>query len=396
MRIALITDTFPPLKTSGAVQLKDLSIEFYRQGHEVTIFVASPDLDKGWHIEMNECVQIVRLKSPKIKDINYIRRTFGELMMPFVMEFNLSRTPISNETWDGVVWYSPSIFLAPFANKIKLSSSCKAYLIIRDIFPEWAVDMGLMRKGLTYKFFKAIANYQYSVADFIGIQTAGNADYFVNSKSTPKYKLEVLKNWIADEPDIGCCINISSSILRGRKIFIYAGNMGVAQGLDVILNLVERLKERGDLGFVFVGRGGEMKRLRKIALDRELSNIIFYGEIDPSEIRGLYAQCHIGLVALDPRHKTHNIPGKFLSYMQAGLPVLANINKGNDLVKIIDDERVGKAVIDNSVDSLELKALELLSNIQTDFGLSQRCRSFAKRFFSPEVAVKQIIRALES
>jgi len=63
--------------------------------------------------------------------------------------------------------------------------------------------------------------------------------------------------------------------------------------------------------------------------------VLFYDEIDPDEIPGLYAQCHVGIVALDPRHKTHNIPGKFLSYMQSGLPVLASINPGNDLVELI-------------------------------------------------------------
>jgi hypothetical protein len=54
--------------------------------------------------------------------------------------------------------------------------------------------------------------------------------------------------------------------------------------------------------------------------------VVFHDEIHPDEIPGLYAQCHVGMVALDPRHKTHNIPGKFLTYMQSGLPVLANIN----------------------------------------------------------------------
>ncbi|WP_211160137.1 hypothetical protein [Aromatoleum aromaticum] len=56
----------------------------------------------------------------------------------------------------------------------------------------------------------------------------------------------------------------------------------------------------------------------------------------------MYAQCHVGVVALDRRHKTHNIPGKFLTYMQSGLPVLANINPGNDLVDLIDSEQVGR------------------------------------------------------
>ena len=394
MRIALIADTYTPLKTSGAVQVRDLSIEFVNQGHEVTVFIASPEINEDWLIELNKGVRIVRLKSPKTKDINYFRRTVGELMMPYLMAFNLSKTPLACEQWDGVVWYSPSIFLAPLAKKLKRLSNCRSYLIIRDICPAWAVDLGLMGKGLPYKFFKAIANYQYSVADGIGVQTIGNVEYFRNTTSLRKFKVEVLHNWLAQEPISNCSINISNSKLAGRKIFIYAGNRGIAQGMDIMLNLAERFKCKSDVGFLFVGRGSDIERLRKAVLDRELNNIIFNDEVDPIEIPGLYSQCHIGLVALDPRHKTHNIPGKFLSYMRAGLPVLANINQGNDLVKLILDEGVGKVVVDNSLDSLETMALELLSKVQSNDEMNQRCRLLAWKLYSPKVAVKQILQAL--
>jgi len=103
-----------------------------------------------------------------------------------------------------------------------------------------------------------------------------------------------------------------------------------------------RLKDRGDIGFLFVGRGSELPRLRVIARDRLLENVLFYDEVDSGEVPGLLAQCHIGLVALDLRHKTHNIPGKFLTYVQAGLPVLARINANNDLVGLIETEGVGR------------------------------------------------------
>ena len=396
MHIAIVSDTYIPLRTSGAIQLRDLSIEFIRQGHEVTIFVASPDIDDDWRIEKIRGVRVVRLKSPKAKDVNYVMRTIAEFLMPFYMAINLRKTPLFKEKWDGVVWYSPSIFLAPFAKKLINSSKCRGYLIIRDIFPEWAFDMGLMGKGLPYKFFKAIANYQYSVADVIGVQTAGNLEYFKVPTLSRNFRVEVLQNWLAVEPNIGCSINISTSKLSGRKIFVYAGNMGVAQGMDIILSLAKRLKERSDLGFIFVGRGKEAQRLCNTALELDLNNVIFFDEVDPNEIPGLYSQCHIGLVALDPRHKTHNIPGKFLSYMQAGLPVLASINQGNDLVKLISDERVGRVVTDYLVDSLEQGALSLLSQIETDVKLSEKCRLLGLKLYSTEVAASQVIRGLKS
>jgi hypothetical protein len=110
----------------------------------------------------------------------------------------------------------------------------------------------------------------------------------------------------------------------------------------------------------------------------------------PDEIAGLYAQCHVGIVALDPRHKTHNIPGKFLSYMQSGLPVLASINPGNDLVGLIDGERVGRVCTDHSVETLEVLAKELLQDLATDPGMAARCKALSARLFSPEAVVKQM------
>ena len=174
MRLALIADTFPPYRTSGAVQLRDLSREFARQGHELTVMLPNSEQNCPWIMEEMDGVKVLRLKAPKIKDVGYVRRTFGELLMPFAMLRQLRKSPLAFERWDGVIWYAPSIFHGPLAKTLKDRSKCAGYLIIRDIFPEWAVDMGLMGRGLPYRFFDAIARYQYSVADIIGVQTPGN------------------------------------------------------------------------------------------------------------------------------------------------------------------------------------------------------------------------------
>jgi glycosyltransferase involved in cell wall biosynthesis len=409
MRIALIADTFPPLRTSGAVQLRDLSREFVRQGHTLTVMLPTAGLSTPWLLEDFDGVQVLRLRAPKTKDINYVSRTLNEFLMPFAMLRNLRQSPLARERWDGVVWYAPSIFHGPLANALKKASGCKGYLIIRDIFPEWAADMGLIGRGLPYKFFKAVANYQYSVADVIGIQTQGNQAYFADK---PNSRIEVLQNWLADAPNVGCSIEVGGSVrhceeelrgnpggLAGRTIFVYAGNMGVAQGMGVLVDLAERLHSRADIGFLFVGRGSDAHRLRQDAEKRGLDNVAFHDEIDPTEIPGLYAQCHIGIVALDPRHKTHNIPGKFLSYMQAGLPVLASINPGNDLEAMILRAGVGRVCTTQSVDTLQRLALDLVNEVTTPSlpgfaALAERCKALSAKLFAPKAAVRQIVAAL--
>jgi glycosyltransferase involved in cell wall biosynthesis len=395
MRLAIVSDVYPPLRSSGAVQLRDLSRELVRQGHHVTMFVACPDLDASWRLEDYHGVRVLRVKSPRTKDVGFIRRAVAESAMPFVMLRNFRKSPVVKEQWDGVIWYSPTIFLGPIVSFLRGRSRCPTYLIIRDIFPEWAVDMGLMGRGPPYWYFRAVARYQYSIADIIGIQTPGNAVYFREWARVSGRRLEVLHNWLAPAPVRGCSISIADTALAGRKIIVYAGNMGVAQGLDVMISLAERMQGRHDIGFLFVGRGSETDRLRERAADLALRNVLFFGEIDPDEIPALYAQCHVGLVSLDLRHRTHNIPGKFLTYMQAGLPVLALVNPGNDIVELIRAERVGRACTEASVDVLLEQVNGLFSDLEWDDGLSERCRALSWRLFSVESAARQVVCALE-
>jgi glycosyltransferase involved in cell wall biosynthesis len=171
--------------------------------------------------------------------------------------------------------------------------------------------------------------------------------------------------------------------------------MGVAQGMGILLDLAEQLLLRTDVGFLFVGRGSNVKKLAADTQARGLLNVLFQDEIHPDEIPGLYAQCQVGLVALDPRHKSHNIPGKFLTCMQSGLPVLASINMGNDLTGIIRHENVGRVSEDGSPDTVAQLALELIDSLGNDGGYKERCRALYSRLFGPETAVKQIVAALE-
>jgi len=396
MRIALIADTFPPLRTSGAVQLRDLSREFSRQGHSLTVLLPASDQQEPWLLEELDGAQVMRLRAPRIKDIGYVRRTLGELAMPFAMLRQLRKSPLANERWDGVVWYAPSIFHGPLASALKKSSRCKGYLIVRDIFPEWAVDMGLMGRGLPYRFFDAVARYQYSVADVIGVQTPGNKGYFDRWHGRSGRMLEVLQNWLEKPAQVRCSIRVQETSLAGRMVLVYAGNMGVAQGMDILLDLAEKLRSRSDVGFLFVGRGSDAARLKASAQERQLDNVVFRDEIHPDEIPDLYAQCSAGIVALDPRHKSHNIPGKFLTYMQSGLPVLANVNTGNDLAQMIRNDRVGQVCESHQLDELLHLTEKLLAQIAADDGLPDRCRHLFEREFAVERTVQQIVAALSA
>jgi glycosyltransferase involved in cell wall biosynthesis len=388
--IALISTDYPPLRTSAAVQLRDLARQLAALGHRPVVIVPSPVLDQPWTVERLDGIEVLRVAAPATRAASNVRRALAEMWLPFAMYRNIRKSPFRRAKWDLLTWYSPPIFFGPLIWKLRRNSGARTYLILRDIFPEWAVDLGLIRKGPVYLLFKAIAALQYAVSGVIGVQTPSNLAWLSNWASSNR-RIEVLHNWLAVTPDVGCGIAVANTALAGRKIFVYIGNMGVAQGMDIFIELIQSLRHREDIGFLFVGRGSEFAKLEAEKASRKLTNLLFFGEIDPSEIPGLLGQCHVGLVALHPDHKTHNIPGKFVSYVQYGLPVLARVNGGTDLERLIDDEGVGKAYVGNSVAELKSLAEELADNDVLRHSMSERGKVLGRSMFSPETAARQIV-----
>jgi glycosyltransferase involved in cell wall biosynthesis len=169
--------------------------------------------------------------------------------------------------------------------------------------------------------------------------------------------------------------------------------MGIAQGMDIFVEIANLLQTESSIGFIFVGRGSEVEILKSRIKDSNCQNLLFYDEINVSEIPGLLSQCNIGLVALDPRHKTHNIPGKFLTYLAAGLPILARVNADTDLKVLIDAEQVGRVYVGDSVFELAELAKNLIEDSAGQRNMALRGIALADRMFSTKSAVKQIIES---
>lgn len=390
MRIALITAIYPPLKTSGAVLVRDLAEQLASEGHEVVVLFPDPSIRQPMQIDDHGPIKIFRIRIGEIRDTNYILRLANEMMMPFVMTRRLSKSAMPVATFDAIICHAPSIFFAPLIKYLKVVSGSKCYLILRDIFPQWALDLGVIKPGLAFRFLDWVANSQYAVADMIGVQSESNLPFIRGLKTASNKPVEVLYNWISPAPDTGCSLLVQGTSLAGRKIFVYAGNMGVAQGMGALIDLVLDHRDRTDIGFLFVGRGSEFGNICDIKQRNSLTNLEIFDEIASEDIPGLFAQCHFGLVALDKRHKTHNIPGKVMSYLQGGLPIMAILNQGNDLASLLERYQTGVACFDDSTSATRKALDQLIKMASSDQDIAQRCKNMARAVFSPEVAAAQI------
>mgnify|MGYP000386093631 CR=1 FL=1 len=159
--IVLVADAYPPSRTSAALQLKDLALEFLRQGITPTVITSDSGVLGSSELTELDGIHVLRLKTPEHKNIGRVRRAIAELLMPFFMIRNLKKSALKNTKWDAVIWYSPTIFLGPFVYYLKKQNACPSYLILRDIFPAWALDLGLIRKGPVYYFFRMFEIFQY-------------------------------------------------------------------------------------------------------------------------------------------------------------------------------------------------------------------------------------------
>ena len=396
-KIAIVVDAFYPTKTSAAIQIYDLSIALKKLGIKITVFVPNSEISKNIYIDNIKNIEVVNMKTPKIKKISFIRRAINEIYMPFAMIRLYKFYYTKKNTFDGVIWYSPSIFISIFAGYLSRKSNCKTYLILRDIFPKWSVDMGIINKwGLPNLMFKLFENNQYKIANNIGIQSEGDFDYFNAYKKHISKKVHVLNNWLSAPQTVDCDIRLSETKLQNRKIFIYSGNIGLAQNIPLFLKSVKELEYRTDIGFVIIGDGSEYDYVKSYISNNRLSNIILFPSIPHEHLPSLYTQCHFGLILLDLDLKTHNIPGKLLSYLHAGLSIFASVNKGNDLEKIFDEYRLGIYSSSNDRNVVASEMIKLASHPYDKELNFKKNSALLDEKFSPDMTANKILKSLFS
>jgi hypothetical protein len=174
MHFLIVADAFLPMRTSAAVMLADLAKEFVGQSHQVSMIIPAQDQSKAVSIKMHQGIKVYSVRAFKTKDISYIQRTLAELINPFVIWNRLrSYAEFQECQADAIIWYSPSIFWGPLIKRLKAFFKCKSYLILRDIFPDWALDLGLLKRDLVYFLFKKVAMIGNDMALDSGVGTCG-------------------------------------------------------------------------------------------------------------------------------------------------------------------------------------------------------------------------------
>ena len=343
MRVLFLGLIVPNIDTSRNLY-SELIQEFQKNGHEILV-VAPVRKNTKRGLQMEGGIQILRIRTLELFRVGKIYKALANLLLPVQFFQGLRRNRIDLR-FDLVILHTPPITLYPVARKIKSSYGAKVYLILRDIFPQNAVDLGLMRKGgLAHRMFRAQEKAMYRICDSIGCMSPGNSAYILkHNPGIPPAKVHQLPNWMwpAPYPAHTSDLEIRQQYGLGEKfVVIFGGNIGKPQKLENIVELARACTDHKDIFFAIFGDGTEKALLVENIEKSGLTNIkVFDGLSGPEYFRVLQV-AEVGLISLSEDFTIPNTPSKIMVYFNAKKPVLAAIDTNTDIGEILESIGAG-------------------------------------------------------
>jgi glycosyltransferase involved in cell wall biosynthesis len=381
---------------SSAKLIHNLATEFHRLGHEPVVVAPDENIKEDTEVTCENGITVLRVRTGKIKTASRLVRGLNEARLSDTI-WRKGKRFFKENPCDLIIYYSPTIFFGTLVKRVKRFFFCPSYLILRDIFPQWALDAGVLRQGMIYSYFKFKERQNYEAADIIGVQSPANLCYFEENGLDKRYQLEVLYNWTTlQEENVQLGAHRERLGLLEKTVFFYGGNIGVAQDMDNIIRLAKRLQNEPDAYFLLVGDGSEVPRLRTEIESNGLTNISIHGSVGQQEYLSMLSEFDVGLITLNRNLKTNNFPGKMLGYMYSSMPILASINPNNDLGDILEKNQAGFVSINGEDKQFLDNALRLLrdGSLRRQIGLN--ARSLLESTFSVENAANQILSHFQS
>ena len=382
MNVLFISISSLPHVSEHGISL-DLIREFRRHGHNVYIICA---LEKRENQETNikeeNGCKILRVRIGNNKRANVIEKGITTIFLPekFIAAIKEYYADIK---FDLVLYPTPPVTQVETVRYIKKRDGAKTYLLLKDIFPQNAVDLGMMSlsglKSIIYRYFRNKEKQLYRVSDRIGCMSAANVEYVLDhnpevkerndreKRKSGKSIIEVCPNCI--EP-IDTSISEEERIEIRKKyniplyktVFIYGGNLGKPQGIEFMLKCLHSQRENDSAFFLIVGNGTEYGRIEEYVEKYKPKNMALYQWLPKEEYDKVAAACDVGMIFLDHRFTIPNFPSRLLAYMQAKLPVLAVTDTTTDIGKVIVENGFGWWCGSNDVEFFIGKLLEIMSS----------------------------------
>lgn len=339
----------------------DLLREFVKHGHSVCV-ISPVERRTGRKNELikERRTRILKLQIGNVQKTSLIEKGISTVTLEDRFIAGIKKY-FSAIRFDLVLYSTPPITFCRAVEFVKRRDNAKTYLLLKDIFPQNAVDIGMMSKfgvkGLIYRYFRKKEKKLYAISDYIGCMSQANVDYVLkhNPEINPDI-VEVCPNSV-EVVDMRVDSATRSEMRRkygiplDKKVFVYGGNLGKPQGIPFLIKCLKSQIKNLEAYFLIVGDGTEFSVLEKFFKEQKPENMKLMKRLPKEDYDQMVAACDVGMIFLDHRFTIPNFPSRLLSYMQAGIPVLAVTDPNTDIGKIIVEGGFGWWCESNSTET---------------------------------------------
>ncbi len=336
----------------------DLMRELIARGNDVYIGLPTERrFGRSTHLVESPHCQILKIKTLNIQKTNVVEKGVGTLLLECQFDKAI-RKYWSNIKFDLVLYSTPPITFNKVIERVKKRCGSRSYLMLKDIFPQNAVDLGMMKQGsLLHKMFRKKEERLYEISDKIGCMSPANCEYVIkHNPAVDPAKVELCPNAIevvdipkptqAERSELLNKLNIPAN----KTLFIYGGNLGKPQGVDFLLKVIEANERRDNSYIVVVGNGTEYLHIAQWFATHKPQNATLLAGLPKEDYDKLVRCCHVGLIFLDPRFTIPNFPSRLLSYLENAMPVLLATDPNTDMGRIAESEGFGLWALSGDLD----------------------------------------------
>jgi glycosyltransferase involved in cell wall biosynthesis len=336
----------------------DLLRKFVEEGHQVTIVCPIERRENKNTVVIKENnATIIQVKTLNLQKTNILEKGVGTLAIEY-QYLRAIKKQCTKVIMDMVVYSTPPITFSKVIQFVKKRDNAYSYLLLKDIFPQNAVDMKMMKKnGLLHRLFLKKERLLYSISDTIGCMSLANQEYILkHNPEVPPNKIEVNPNSISP-------IEIEQSesekkeirekygLPTDAKVLVYGGNLGIPQGLDFLLETILS-SQNTEAFFLVVGSGTEFGRIQKWFEAMQPKNAKLVSGLPKKEYDTLLKACDVGLIFLNKNFTIPNFPSRLLSYLEMKMPVIAATDKATDIGEVIEKNNCGYKIISGDLEGM--------------------------------------------
>lgn len=392
MKILYISNTFP-IEEENSTIYTDLAEELSQKGHEMTVVATTGSKNvKQTQFTKERNMDVLRIKTDNIIGGNFIKKGFN--MLKLVPNIISSMKKNIRGKYDLILFESPPVTMATVVKWAMKEYDCPSYLMLKDIFPQNAVDLKVMsNKSIIYYFFKRQEKLLYETATKIGCMSEENKKYILKENSfISEKKVEIFPNTKKvskkNIQEKNNSFRNKYNIPLNNVIALYGGNMGKPQGLDFLLEIFKEYRGNNQVTFVLVGRGTEKEKIEQFTINNKISNVLVLDELQRDEYQFLVSESDIGLIFLNKSFTIPNYPSRVLSYFEAGLPILAATDNNTDFRALIEKSKSGYWTLSGDLEGFREKLNKLIESKDLRVKMGEAGRAYLETNLNVSISVE--------